>query len=134
MVLKGMLNLISGVFRIFKTPSLGVLNRTLWWFIVGRFRLMVRGSRDMMNWGMMNNSMVNWSCMVDWGYSMVDKSSWGSMVGGLRGMVHRAFVVDWLNRTICWGWGVTIHLSISLRFGVSISMGTGNCNSGENLK
>ena len=111
-----MLNLISWVFGIFKTPSFGVIYGALGRFVMSRFWLVI-SCWSMVNWGMVCNSMVNWS-------SMVDKSCWvmnrSSMVDRFRLVVRfrlmvrfrlvidRGSVVDWFNGAIGWGGGVTI--------------------------
>ena len=99
-------------------------------------RLMV-SSWGVVNWSMVNNSMVYWSSMVNWA-TMVDKSSRmggrSSMVGRFSSMVdwfrarvvYRGGVVHRLCRTICWGRGITIH-------GV-IGMHRGSGHGGEDLK
>jgi len=133
-ILKSMLNLISWVFSIFKTPCFRVINGALWWFVMIRLWLMI-SCWSMMNRSVVNNSMMNWSSMVNWS-PMVDKSSRvmdrGCMVHRFRLMIRcrlvvrflgrvidRGSVVNRLNRAICWGGGVTIYWGIGVDCGHS---------------
>ena len=99
-------------------------------------RLMV-SSWGVVNRGMVDNSMMDRSSMVNWA-TMMDKSSWvggrSSMVGRFSSMVdwfrarvvYRGGVVHRLCRTICWGRGITIH--------GGIGMHGGSGHGGEDLK
>ena len=132
-ILKSMLYFISRVFSIFKTPSFGVVNGALWWFIMLRFWLMIssRGMMDrgMMNWNMVGNTMMNRGSMVDWS-PMVDKSSWvmgrSRVVDRFRlvirfwlvvrfwAVINRGCVVHRFNWAISRGGGVAIHWGIGM--------------------
>jgi len=124
-----MLDLISWVFSIFKTPSFGVVNGALWWFIMVRLWLMI-SSRGMMDRGMVGNNMMSRGSMVDWA-TVVDKSSWmmgwSGMVDRFRlvirfrlvvrfwaWVINRGCVVYRLNRAISGGGGVSIHWGIGM--------------------
>ena len=131
-----MLYLIGGVLSVFEAPSFGVVNGALWGLVMIGLRLMV-SSRSMVNWSMVNHSMMYWSSMVNWA-TMVDKSSRvggrSSMVDGFSSMVdwfrarvvYRGGVIHRLCRTICWGRGITIN--------GGIGMHRGSGHGGEDLK
>jgi len=132
-ILKSMLNLISWVFSIFKTPCFRVINGALWWFVMIRFWLMI-SCRSMMNRGMVygvvnRGSMMHWSPMVDKSSRVMDR---GCMVHRFRLMIRcrlvvrfwgrvidRGSVVNRLNRAISWGGGVTIYWGIGVDCGHS---------------
>ena len=102
MILESMLDLISWVFSIFKTPCFGVINGALWWFVMIRFWLIISC------WSMMNRGMAY--CVVNRCRLVV--RFWGRVI-------DRGSVVNRLNRAISWGGGVTIYWGIGVDCGHS---------------